>query len=445
MIKKYFVDSHSDFNKSIILSLFEPGKYSFHIEGLTDKDNKDLFPHNKIRIVKNEIDFNTVPSKIVVAYFDEDTLKAFIIQSQSKTYYLFKVDHQKENQLNIHQKYISSSLDFLMEDYEKHCKTKGKNNYEGVGDFSLIKDIDYFEDKYQKEIKEQISKESNIYRLIFHDNNLFTSDFVYLVEKKLVTITNPQDIDKKVLSLSTMEKNKHDRQDCLLINSETKDIEYFIFTYKPFFIKHYFLFKHLGNDEFEFIKESISFNSLFAKELKDLKYKNNSELASRSFAKIRYENFYLNYIEFEEEEELEEIIKNELSIEEIELQKAIAFKEALLKEVLLVISETSMPLDIGVTYHGRERIKERIGDMQEKEMLSLAKVAYEKGLTSAHFIEKDREMFKFLQYQQNKRIGKTLRLYNDILFFYSLEPPHALVTCFPYRNNYEMYTKKEKR
>ncbi|MBQ6920932.1 MAG: hypothetical protein IJQ72_03420 [Bacilli bacterium] len=50
-------------------------------------------------------------------------------------------------------------------------------------------------------------------------------------------------------------------------------------------------------------------------------------------------------------------------------------------------------------------------------------------------------MFKFLQYQQNKKRGKTLRLYKDYLFFYSMEPPHDLVTCFPFNSSFETYSK----
>lgn len=444
MIKKYLVNENSEFNKSIILSLFEPGRYGFHIEGLTDENRKDLFPINKIKYFKNEIDYKTIPTKVVVSYYEENKLKALVLLSSSKNYYLFKVDHQKENQLNIHQKYVSKDLLLLTSDYEKHLKIKGKNQYEGEGDFSLIKDIDYFEEIYKEEIKYQLSKESSVYRLIFKENNLFTSDFIYLIDKKMVNITNKEELDKKVLSLEMMSKNRNDRNDCLLINSETKDIEYFIFTYKPHFLKHYFLFKNLGNENFVFIKESISFNYLFAKtELKNIKYKMNSDLASRSFSKMRYENFYLNYIEFEEDEAFDEEIKK-LLIEQ-NIKKAIEYKNSLIKEALSTVKENNYSLDIGVTYHGKERILERIGDMKDEEMLSIAKVAYEKGLTSAHFIEKDQLMFNFLQYQQNKKIGKTLRLYRDILFFFSLEPPHSLVTCFPYKNNYDMFISDKKR
>lgn len=97
MIKKYYVDYNSVFNKSLMYSLFEPGTFGFHLEGLTSQDEKDLFPTNKIKYKKEEIDISSVPTKIVVAYLEEVlSLKALVLLSSSKKYYLFKVDHQKE-------------------------------------------------------------------------------------------------------------------------------------------------------------------------------------------------------------------------------------------------------------------------------------------------------------------------------------------------------------
>lgn len=446
MIKKYYVDSNSVFHKSIILSLFERGEYGFHIEGLNDSDYKDLFPNiNKLKFIKDEIDIRCIPSKLVVVYLEDDyALKALLLMSSSKKYYLFKVDHQKNNQLNIHQRYINESINVLMDDYEKHSKNKGKNLYAGEGDFKLIKDIDYFENLYKEEVKKKVNKESSIYKLTFKTNNIFTADFVDYVEKGKIKIINKDHIDKKALTLSSMSKDKTDRKDCLLIDSETKDIKFFIFTYKPYLIKHFLLFKNLGNNKYEFIKETTCFNEILTDDsLKDITYKKASELASRSFSKIRYENFSEEYILFEEEEEFEEEVISELVVETVIDPRQVQ-KDALLKEVVLIIEELNMPLNIGVTIHGKERILERIGSMSDEQMLALVKVAYEKGLTSAHFIEKDPNMFKFLQYQQNKKLGKTLRLYKDILFFYTLEPPHSLVTCFFYKTNYEDYLAKAK-
>ena len=444
-LKKYIINPNSEFNKSIILSLFEHGDLSFNIVGFTDEDRKDVFPYSpNIKNVKNEIDIKSIPSKCVVVYLDEELiLKALVVQSKSNKFYLFKVDHQNDNQLNIHQKYISSDLSSLLVDYEKHCKNKGKSYYEGEGDFSLIADSNYFEDIYKKEIKKQINKESSIYRLTFLSNNMFTTDFVNLIEKKEISIININQLDKKIFTLSSMQKNKNDRKDCLLIDSTSKDIKYFIFTYKPYLVKHYLLLKNLGDNKFLFLKESLSFNALFINtELKDITFRNGSALAVKSFAKMRYDNFYLEYIAFEAEEEFDEEIQNELEsvVDVFEIKR-----KELLQEVISIINDNHMALDIGITYHGKERILERIGNMSEIEMLSLSKVAYEKGLTSGHYIEKDPLMFKFLSYQQNKKIGKTLRFYKDILFFYTLEPPHMLVTCFLYKNNFELFTKEDRK
>ena len=246
MIKKYVLDPNSLFYKSLILPLFEKSPLSFHLEGLDADGEKDLFPHlNKIKYIKDEIDVRCLPSKIEIVYLEEDnSLKAILLKSASKKYYLFKVDHQKPKQLNIHQKYISEDINYLTSDYEKHCKNKGKNLYAGVGDFNQIKDLDYFENIYHEQIKDKVSKESSIYKLVFKNNNIFTADFIDYVEKKKINILNTDYIDKKALTLATMSKNKSDRQDCLLIDSETKDIKFFVFTYKPYLIKHFLLQYH---------------------------------------------------------------------------------------------------------------------------------------------------------------------------------------------------------
>ena len=53
-------------------------------------------------------------------------------------------------------------------------------------------------------------------------------------------------------------------------------------------------------------------------------------------------------------------------------------------------------------------------------------------------------MFQFLQHQQNKEKGKTLRLFKEIVFIFSMHAPHELVTCFPYKRNYDYYVEKSK-
>ena len=447
MIKKYIVEQNSVFNKSIILSLYESGNFGFTIEGLTNEDRNILFPINpKIQIVKNEVNINSLPAHLLVVYLDESfVLKALILKDKRNKFFLFRSDHQKARQLNIHNKYIGSNIYILMDEYEQGCKSKGKSYYDGEGDFNQIKDFDYFENLYQKEIDNHINKDSNVFRLLFNNNNMFTADFTELVEKKRINIVNASLLDKKIFTLASMEKNKNDRKDCLLIDSETKDIKYLIYTYKPHFIKHFLLLKNLGNNQFEFVKETICFSEIFTCEgIKGITYKKASELAIRSFAKMHYENFYNEYISFELEEEFDEEVQSNLIVEQVQEAVVVSLRDELIKESIGIIRETGMELKIKPTMHGKERVLERIGQMNDEEMSSLLTVAYEKGYNSVHFLEKDPIMFKFLQYHQNKKRGKTLRFYKGVLFFFTLEPPHDLVTCFLYQTNYEKYISAER-
>ena len=442
MIKRYHVDRLSVFNQSLMLSFYEPGTFGFHIEGLEDKYEKELFSNKKIKFIKEDVDFKSVPSSCVIAYFDEEMLlKAVVLKSSINNYFLFKMDPQKDNTLNIHQKYISNDLDALLDDYEKHCKRKGKSYYAGIGDSSLINDIDYFEYIFEQETKKKIDKGSSIYKLLFNSNNFFVVDFIEHIRNGHIKITNKKDIDKNALAFESMQKHKVNRKDCLLIDSETKDIKYFIFTYKPHFINHYYLLKNLGNDNFVFITESISFNRILScSELKNIKYKNGSAFAAKEFAKMHYDNFYLEYVAFEEEEEFDEVVKNELPI----VEKVISQKDILLNAVKEELAKCKNNEDVTISYHGKLRILERIGEMSEEEMNNLARVAYERGEHSMSYYEKDMDMFKFLQYYQNKKLGKTLRLFKGMLFFYSMEPPHELVTCFPYENNYNLFLENKR-
>lgn len=445
MFKKYYIDSNSDLSKSLILSFLEPHGRGFTINGLSESQYKDLFSNRDIKLINNEVDFKSVTTKVEAIYLDDSLhLKAIALSSKSHQYYLFKVDHQDDNKLNINQKYISDHLDDLLLDFESHSKSKGKINYYGEGDPSLIENINYFENIYVPNIKDKIDMNSNIYQLVFLSNNLFTADFVYLCNNGSIKIVNKDDISNKVLTLEMMRKNNTHRKDCLFINSSTKDIEYFIFTYKEHFINHYYLFKNLGNDQFLFITEDISFNKILAsEELKEITYKKASASAVKEFAKKRYDNFYNEYTSFEAEEEFEIDIINEFNIKEFSKIKAKTKLIEFINDIKSIYKDKHYKSDIGVTLHGRTRILERIGELQDNEMLLLAKVAYEEGKNSVNYIESDPQMFKFLQYQQNKKRGKTLRLYKDFLFFYSLEPPHDLVTCFPFDSSFERYSKAE--
>ena len=94
---------------------------------------------------------------------------------------------------------------------------------------------------------------------------------------------------------------------------------------------------------------------------------------------------------------------------------------------------------MNITLHASLRMDERIGKMSDEEKLLLAAKAYSDGVTSAHFYEKNNAMFCYLQHQQNKHFGKTLRLYKDFIYIFSLKEPHDLITCFPIEDNYEKY------
>ena len=157
---------------------------------------------------------------------------------------------------------------------------------------------------------------------------------------------------------------------------------------------------------------------------------------------MHYENFCNEYISFELEEEIDEQVKEIVDQQIVEV-KAEA-RSSLILEALSIVKEKRLPLDIKISLHGKERLLERIGKMNEEEMLSLVKVAFEDGKTSGHYIEKDQMMFKFLRYQQGKKLGKMLKIYNGVLFFFSLNPPHELVTCFPYQNNYDLFVSNKK-
>ena len=90
MIKRYHVDRLSVFNQSLMLSFYEPGTFGFHIEGLEDKYEKELFSNKKIKFIKEDVDFKSVPSSCVVAYFDEEMLLKAIVLKSSINKHCFK-------------------------------------------------------------------------------------------------------------------------------------------------------------------------------------------------------------------------------------------------------------------------------------------------------------------------------------------------------------------
>lgn len=582
MIKKYLIEYNSVFGKSVVLPFYERGNFGFCIDGIDLSTKNKLFDLKYIKKQKStkDIDLSNA-TRCVVAYLDENLIiKAFILYCPvDKKYYSFRVDSQDGNKFRTQSNYIDANLELLTSDYEKSRKKKGKNDYYGIGDFKLIKDIDYFEYLYAENVKEQELESSNISRLIFTNNNKFTSDFIYLIEHKSLIISNIGRINSSALSNETMAKSRTDRKDCLLINFDLGRVEYFIYTYRPNIINHYLLFKNLGNNKFEFIEENTSFNSLFvSKTLKDIKYQIGSELASKTLSNMDYNDFCHQYIEFENDNRIDEEFDSEwAAFERAEIKENskldLTFKlESLLKEFGFEIKEqfvyfpkyeltplailsnnsirikqnrtagndkeyfTQVPFDnlteikaqikdllfnqpssrliafesivkslikgefnessdalqlvkkrieeeyitlwdtdriypkdylsnvyqlflnwenenkeliskrkrlenivVLVSPHASIRIEERIGKMSEEEKIMLAKAAFEYGKNPMHFYESDRDMFMFLQYKQSQYSKRTLRLYKNMIFVFTLEQPPTLVTCLYFESSYNMY------
>lgn len=589
-IKKYIVDKESLFATSLVLPFYEKGNFGFHVDGLEDSLRRELFHTKYLKYIPKSIDIDpkSLPTYCYIVYLDEYlTLKALILYSSiKKLYYCFKVDNNDDQKLRLQPNYISSDISLLTKETEKSFKKKGINYYDGEGDYSRIKDLNFFDFKHFERINPRIDKKSNISRLIFTKNNKFTADFIHKVYRNNIIIVNKDKLAMESLASHQMEKLKNNRKDCLFINFSTGSIEYFIYTYRPQYVNHYLLFKNLGNNRFEFISESIVFNALLLRDAtKELYFKEGSEFASTNLSNMDYDDFLERYIEFSEDEEvddefdsewklLEQLLKEvakELSIDQkvydllesfgysidnnilyfkdyesiplaaigdgyikikqnrlstdLSLSNQISLKDfnkiekslmdllhnkpssrllsldELINDVIkkkynkddeeqsLLIEDiedsfkTLWPIDrkypvnyltnllekyrnwksnnhvdiesinvaskkkkkdvvltdINITLHAGIRIKERIGKMKEEEMKKLASEAYAYGFNSVHFLETDYTMFRFLQYQQNKYPGKTLRLYNDFVYIYSLKPPHDLITCFPVQENYKRY------
>ena len=447
MFKKYFIDVKSEFNKSIILSLLEPGHYCFQINGLDNSVQRKLFNKDNIKFNNDEVDPKSFKTNCVASYFEVDSynLKALILEN-NKSYYLFKVDSQKQNQLNINQKYISNDLNSLMSEFESKSKTKGKVNYLGIADKDIISNTNYFEEKYKRVLDKEETKNSSIYRLIFQDNNKFTVDFTYRVGNKILTILNKEKLEDKILTLSSMQKHSTNRKDCLFIDSETKEIKYYIYTHKQYLLNHYYLFKYVGNDCFEFIMEDISFNKVLSSiELKELIYKKASKFATQEFARMDYENFAELFTSYEEDEELDNAIITELGIQETSklTNKEI---ENLRREARSYVEKHNMNTDIYLSLHGRQRMQERLDPkLTEQDMLLITKYVFEKCKNPASFIETDIDLFTFLRYKQGNYPNTQFRIYNYTLFAFSMTPPHELKTCFNFKENFEIFTKNRKK
>ena len=599
MIKKHYVNPNSLFAKTIALSFYDGSNKGFKVQDLKDDLRRELFPIRSLRINQknNEVDTKSISTYVYSVYLDElNNIRAIIFYSNvKKQYYCFKSSDPKTFNLRFQQNYASPSKQAIEDEAERTFKKKGVNNFDGVGNPKLIENINYFEEKFLGQIEPRIDKKSKIYRLISNETNQFSVDFVDKVKHKEISIVNMTAFESKVISLEEMGKLKRDRKDSVIINFETKTLDYFIYTYRPSVINHYLLFKNLGDNKYEFVSESISFNQLFTlASTKDISFRDANEFTSKSLAKKKYDEFLEQFIEFEEGEEFEEEFNDEeeflgeykedidvssilgkelhkilsqynyeldgnlvyfsdyetmplayiqdscIKIRQNRIPKDVTFSsqiplgevnkiankikqllqnkpssrlvalEGLIdsalpkpfdqknkkqlaianaieenkqslwptdklypeyyynnlsvkygnwvnnkpaeKKVAKAVVETiqqksfisSEDADVGVTYHGLARIEERISSMSETEMIKLAKDAYVNGYNSVNFLEKDLDMFKYLQYKQNKYPGKTLRLYKNMIFIFSLEPPHDLVTCFPYEENFKQYKEAQK-
>ena len=589
MIKKYYADRTSEFARSVTLPFYERGNCGFIIDGLEDKLRRELFPVRHFKIKHGEVDPNTIPTYLYAIYLDENLyLKALILYSSiNKTYYAFRADNADDMKLRFQCNYINTDVDVLEKDCEKSFKKKGVSYYEGKGDFKKIKDINYFDHKYIDKINPRKDKKADISRLIFNKTNQFTYDFTHFAYRdNKIFISNKDRLSMESLSDNAMVKLKEGRRDCLFINFSTGSIDYFIYTYRPQYVNHYLLFKHLGDNRYEFIAESICFNRLLLREeLRELYFKEGSELASNSLSGMDYDEFLERYLEFVEDEAIDEEFDTEWKFLE-QLLKEYAEEQTIDLDVHNVLSKFGYTLDgniiyfrdyettplaavgngyikikqnrsatdnslsqqislkdvnkvenalsellynkpssrllyleqlvdditkrkykendegqalaieeiegeykhlwesdnkypkgylndirqrykdwknknkvdikktetllqrkksgvidptVGITIHGSERIGERISKMKDDEKIKLAQEAYAYGFTPAHFIETDALLFSYLHYQQCKYPHKTLRLYNNFVYIFGLEPPHDLVTCFPVEDNYKKY------
>ena len=590
MVKKYYVDRNSVFAKSLILPFYEGDNVGFNVEGLDYQLRKELFNPKSLKVKGNDIDPSSVTTYCYAVYLDEQLhLKNLIIYSQNKKlYYSFRHTNQGDFKLRYQNNYVSSDPKVLEIDYEKSLKKKGVNHFNGLGDFKLIRDINYFDNLYNDHINPRINKKSDISQLVFTANNKFTVDFINLTNCNVITITNKSHLGNKVLSLDAMSKLKNNRKDCLFVNFQTGSIDFFIYTYRPITTNHYLLFKGLGDNKFEFIAESICFNQLLLREeTKNLYFKKGSDFASNALSKMNYDVFLERYLEFSKDEEIDEEfniewellellkqeskkksvsidtkveailkgfgcfidnnviyfkdyetiplgafgdqhikIKQNRSLTDLSLTNQISLKDltrieksltdllqnkpssrllALDKLIDNIVKESfnqndeeqcllveeiedslktlwpndkkypvsfykdilekynnwksgvnkveiskvtkkapkkkEVPDDVNViiTLHAALRIDERIGKLSEEEKLQLAKEAYYFGKTSVHFYEVDNKMFSFLQYQQNKYLGKTLRLHEGVIYIFSMKPPHSLITCYPINDSFDRY------
>ena len=318
MIKKYYVEKDSPYNISLVMPFYEEGIFGFDIDGLSLSERHKLFDYKIIKTKgKNkEIDVNSLPTSVAVTYYKEENnsrkLYRIIFQSNDGYYYGFRVDDRDDTKLIFQTNYKLKSLEELESIFDKRVKDKKQKITDFIGNFVLLRNIDFYEDKYFDFTNKQLDYNANTSRLIFNENNKYTADFIRLIEQGRLHIRNSESFAKHILNRDMMANLRNNRKDCLLINFDVGNIEYFIYTYRPRFINHYLLFKNLGNNQYRFIVEDTSFNKLFSsEELKNLKYKHRNQLDAERLSEMSYEEFFLRYYEFENDEEFDENIEDE--------------------------------------------------------------------------------------------------------------------------------------
>lgn len=321
IIKKYNVETDSIFNQTLILSLLEKGEKGFEIVdevGVLSKYNIFKYSQNIFKSKNKDLIFNNLTRCIEIYLDDQYLAKTLILYSPNdKLYFRFRVDDNNPSKLYIQKNYIGSDLKSLELDYEK----KKRNQFQGIDDFNKIKDINYLEYVYKQLIKNQKDKESIRRTIKFRTNSNFISDFARMVEYGQIKIDNLGIIDLSTFSRQTLSRNdlQKERKDVVVLNYDTAEIEYLIFTsrYKESLVNHYFLLKRITDNRYRFIREDTCLNRLFyATELKEIKYKAIGRNASKEISNSDYQNIYLKTIEYEKEEDIEDELENEIIIEE---------------------------------------------------------------------------------------------------------------------------------
>ena len=327
MIKKYRVNQNSVFAKTIILSFYDRNSFFFDIDWVGGDLRNTLFSTKNLKFSgKNrELVAESLPTTLHTIYLDDGLkIKALICYNKAnKTYYCFK-DSGKKNGLRYQDNYKSCNLSELESSTEIKFRksTKDKKFFENWN-YSDISDINYFEYKYEQELSNRINDESNLVCLTFRESTKFVSDFIKLFKDKIY-IPNGVAFNKEALTNNTMGGLTTNRCDSVFVDASTGEIKYFIYMYKPEGLNHYMLFENLGNDNYRFIKESVSFNSLFSlTETKDIEFRFASDFETHAMINFDYDEFGPAFAEFVEDEKIDEEFNSEQELlKQIEIENA---------------------------------------------------------------------------------------------------------------------------